>query len=276
MTFKSSAVFLPQYLQTRFLITPRSASVFTGVFTLLGIIFGRFCGGIIVQRMQMNNKNKLKFLVIASFVSTLLFLLTFFVKCETAKFAGITDDYDRLGIIGNLTAPCNVPCGCTTSAYNPICGRDEIQYFSPCFAGCRATKMLRNKKAYYNCSCIKEGLTTADTEGQYIDAVSGTCNTGCLKLPLFFAFYFTATIFSSFCSIPSILIAIQSVPPSWKSMCLGLMLTVWRFTGSVPSPIFFAAALDFTCKFWDINECGEKVNCWIFNEENLVYTFKTT
>ncbi|XP_021018925.1 solute carrier organic anion transporter family member 6A1-like isoform X2 [Mus caroli] len=274
-TFKSSAVFLPQYLQTRFLIRPSSASMLTGVFILPGNIFGHFLGGFIVHRMQMNNKNKLKFLVVVSFVSIVLFLLTFFVECEISKFAGINDDYDRLGIIGNLTAPCNAPCGCTTSEYNPVCGRDETQYFSPCFAGCRATKKLRKEKTYYNCSCIKEGLTTADNEGQYIDAVSGTCNTRCLTLPLFFAFYFTATIFSSFCSIPSTLIVIQSVPTSWNSMSLGLMSTVWRFTGSVPAPIFFAATSDFTCQFWDINECGEKVHCWIYNTENLVYTFKT-
>ncbi|XP_017167782.1 solute carrier organic anion transporter family, member 6d1 isoform X3 [Mus musculus] len=274
-TFKSSAVFLPQYLQTRFLIRPSSASMLTGVFILPGSIFGHFFGGFIVHRMQMNNKNKLKFLVVASFVSIVLFLLTFFVECEISKFAGINDDYDRLGIIGNLTAPCNVPCGCTTSEYNPVCGRDETQYFSPCFAGCKATKKLRKEKTYYNCSCIKEGLTTADNEGQYIDAVSGTCNTRCLTLPLFFAFYFTATFLSSFCSIPSALIVIQSVPTSWNSMSLGLMSTVWRFTGSVPAPILFAATSDFTCQFWGINECGEKVRCWIYNTENLVYTFKT-
>ncbi|XP_031224405.1 solute carrier organic anion transporter family member 6A1-like isoform X2 [Mastomys coucha] len=274
MTLKASSYFLPQYLQTRFLITPSRASMLSGVFLLPGTIIGRFLGGLIVDRLEMNNKEKLKLIMIASFVSIVLFLLIFFVKCETSNFAGINDDYDKLGILGNLTAPCNAPCGCTTSVYNPVCGRDETQYFSPCFAGCRAAKQQMQEKAYYNCSCINNGLTTADTEGQYIDAVSGTCNTRCLAIPLFFAFYFSATIFSNVCSIPATLIILH-VPTSWNSMSLGVMFTVQRFIGSAPGVLLFAATTDFTCNFWDINECGEKVHCWIYNEEHLVYTFQT-
>ncbi|XP_052049333.1 solute carrier organic anion transporter family member 6C1-like [Apodemus sylvaticus] len=275
MAFKSSLHFLPQYLQTRFLITPARASSLSGAVLFSGGSVGRFFGGYIVDRLQMNNKNKLKFIAISSFVSLLLFLLIFFVECETAKFAGINDDYDRLGILGNLTAPCNEHCGCTTDEYRPVCGRDETQYFSACFAGCRAFKSLRNEKTYYNCSCIKEGLTTADTDGQYIDAVSGTCDTKCFTLPLFFAFYFTATIFSNLCSIPAFLIIMQSVPTSWTSMSLGVTFTIWRFIGAVLGPLGLEATSDFNCNFWNINECGEKVQCWIYNERNLVYTFKT-
>ncbi|XP_052049335.1 solute carrier organic anion transporter family member 6C1-like [Apodemus sylvaticus] len=129
-------------------------------------------------------------------------------------------------------------------------------------------------KTFYNCSCIKEGLTTADTEGQYIDAVSGTCDTRCLTLP-FFAFYFSATIFFYFFSIPVFLIIMQSASTSWNSMSMGVTFIIWRFTEGVPGPLFFATTIDFTCNFWNINKCGDEVPCWIYNEGNLVYTFKT-
>lgn len=42
----------------------------------------------------------------------------------------------RIGDLGNLTAPCNTNCNCLRSYYYPLCGRDGVQYFSPCFAGC--------------------------------------------------------------------------------------------------------------------------------------------
>ncbi|XP_034377779.1 solute carrier organic anion transporter family member 6C1-like [Arvicanthis niloticus] len=274
LTFKASSHFLPRYLQTRFLMAPSRASKFSGALVLSGSGIGHFVGGYIVDRLEMDNKSKLKLIAISAVVSAVLFLLTFFVECETAKFQGINDDYDSSGRLGNLTAPCNENCGCTTSVYNSVCGRDENQYFSPCFAGCRATKSLKEKKAYYNCSCINEGLITVDQEGQEIDAVSGTCDTKCHTIPLFFAFYFSATVFSHLSSIPVILIIIQSVPASWNSMALGFTYTVWRFTGAVPGPLLFAATSDFTCKFWDINECGNKVRCWIFDKQNLVYTFQ--
>ncbi|XP_021022282.1 solute carrier organic anion transporter family member 6A1-like isoform X2 [Mus caroli] len=276
VTFKASSHYLPLYLQTQFVMTPKSAAMLTGIFILPGCIIGRFFGGYIVDKLQMNIKNKLKFITTVSVISIVLFLLLISVKCETAKFPGINENYDGFGMIGSLKAPCNEKCGCTTSAYNSVCGRDEKQYFSPCFAGCHASKNLRKEKVYYNCSCIIQGLTTADDEGQYIDAIFGTCNTKCLSLPLFFAFFFSATIFSNLCGIPTFIIIMESVPTSWNSISLGVMFTVWRFIGSVPAPIYFAETSALCCSFWDIDECGIKVHCWIYKGKQLVYTFVGT
>ncbi|XP_034377864.1 solute carrier organic anion transporter family member 6C1-like [Arvicanthis niloticus] len=273
VTFKASFHFMPLYLQTQFLITPKHSTMITGLFILPGCIIGHFAGGYIIDKLQMSNKNKLKFISVVSVVAVALFLLTISVACETAKFQGINDDYDGLGRLGNLTAPCNEKCGCTTSTYNSVCGRDENQYFSPCFAGCRATKSTKEGKTHYNCSCIKEGLTAPDDDGQYIDAVSGTCNTKCLSLPLFFAFYFSSTVFSNFASIPSTIIIIGSVPASWRSMALGVTYTIWRFIGAFPVPIIFPELAALACNFWDINECGIKVRCWIYKEKLLDHIF---
>ncbi|XP_031224398.1 solute carrier organic anion transporter family member 6A1-like isoform X3 [Mastomys coucha] len=280
MTLKASTYFLPLYLQTQFLITPRNSAVitvfyfpFSGIFIIPASIIGIFLGGYIVDKLQMNIKNKLKFIMAVSLLSVVLFLLVISVDCKTANFSGINEDYDGLGIIGNLTAPCNAPCGCTTSLYKPVCGRDDKQYFTPCFAGCRATKKLTSEKAYYNCSCIDNGLTSADTDGHYIDAFSGTCNMNCFSLPLFFAFYFSATIFSNLGSTPTLMITMESVPISWTSMSLGVMFTIWRFVASFPAQIFFSRTSALCCTLWDINECGHKVQCWVYNKEQLFYTF---
>lgn len=42
----------------------------------------------------MTNKNKLKFTLVTTVVSVGLFLLIFFVECQTTTFAGINEDYD--------------------------------------------------------------------------------------------------------------------------------------------------------------------------------------
>ncbi|XP_063122878.1 solute carrier organic anion transporter family, member 6c1 isoform X12 [Rattus norvegicus] len=178
-----------------------------------------------------------------------------------------------LGKLGNLTAGCNYHCACTTSLYSSVCGRDEKEYFSPCFAGCSATKVQQNEKTYYNCSCIKEGLTTSDADGHFIDATDGTCNSNCLTLPLFFAFYFSATVFSTMCSTPIILIILQSVPANFSSLGLGVTVAITKFTASVPEPALFGTASSVACKFWDINACGVREKCWIYNKTTLVYVF---
>ena len=36
-----------------------------------------------------------------------------------------------------LDHSCNDHCDCTTEIYSPVCGADDIEYFSPCYAGCR-------------------------------------------------------------------------------------------------------------------------------------------
>ncbi|XP_021019098.1 solute carrier organic anion transporter family member 6A1-like [Mus caroli] len=273
LTFNASLYFLPHHLQTQFLITPGIASLLTGAFVLPGAIIGHFLGGLIVDRLEMTNKNKLKFTLVTTVVSVGLFLLIFFVECQTTTFAGINEDYDGYGQLGNLTADCNEYCDCTTSLYSSICGRDEKEYFSPCFAGCRATKVSQTEKTYYNCSCIKEGLATSDDEGQFIDAIAGTCDTNCLKLPLFFAFYFSATVFSNMCSIPVISIILQSVPANFTSLSLGLTYAIVKFVACVPAPLLFRMSSAIACIYWDINRCGGKERCWIYDKKILVYEF---
>lgn len=47
----------------------------------------------------------------------------------------------------NLTAACNAQCGCLQESYSPVCGTDDIMYYSPCHAGCRkVSEDLRNGK----------------------------------------------------------------------------------------------------------------------------------
>ncbi|XP_005077281.1 solute carrier organic anion transporter family member 6A1 isoform X1 [Mesocricetus auratus] len=263
--------FLPKYLENQFLLTPSLATLLTGIILVPGGAIGNFLGGFIVSKLKMSCKSQMRFVMVTSIISLLLFILIVFVECEAVHFAGISEDYDGSGNLGNLTAPCNNHCGCESSDYASVCGRDDTEYFSPCFAGCTSRKIFNNEKTYYNCSCIKEGLTTADFEGDFVDAFPGKCNTKCFKLPLFFAFFFSSIAFSSSATIPIILIILRTLPPNLKSLGMGVTYTTLRLFGSIPGPILFRLTANNSCIYWDVNKCGIRGRCWIYNKSRMVY-----
>ncbi|XP_060223809.1 solute carrier organic anion transporter family member 6C1-like [Meriones unguiculatus] len=273
ITSEESSLFVPVYLESQFMLTPSLATVLTGLIILPGTAVAHFMGGLIVDRLEMNYKTKVNFTAVTTVLATVFFTLIFFVECETVKSAGINEDYDGLGVLGNLTAPCNEYCGCTSAAHTTICGRDDTEYFSPCFAGCKIVKDILEEKTYYNCSCIKEGLTTADIEGHFIDATIGKCNRKCHTLPLFFAFYFSSVIFGNLCSIPVNITILKSVPSNFSSLSMGLTFTILKIGGVVTGPLLFQGIQYVSCIYWNIDECGIKGHCWIFNKIRMVTLF---
>lgn len=57
---------------------------------------------------------------------------------------GVTDVFARTTIY--LNATCNADCSCSRELYNPVCGADQVLYFSPCHAGCTGVGLLRTPK----------------------------------------------------------------------------------------------------------------------------------
>uniref|UniRef100_A0A8C7BQM0 Solute carrier organic anion transporter family member 6A1 n=1 Tax=Neovison vison TaxID=452646 RepID=A0A8C7BQM0_NEOVI len=177
----------------------------------------------------------------------------------------------RTGQLGNLTAPCNSHCRCSSSFYSVICGRDNIGYFSPCFAGCTLFKTLNDGKAYYNCSCIQEGLTTSDEQGDFIDARPGACNTKCYKLPLFIAFFFSTILFSVLSNTPCTLTILRIVSDNQRSLALSLTYMTLRLFATIPGPMLFKLSGDSSCLFRETEYCKRKGNCWSYDKKKMAY-----
>uniref|UniRef100_A0A9W3H2X4 Solute carrier organic anion transporter family member 6A1 n=1 Tax=Camelus bactrianus TaxID=9837 RepID=A0A9W3H2X4_CAMBA len=200
-----TSALLPVYIESQFMLTPSDATTLSRFILILGDAIGQFLGGIIVYTMRMSCKCLMRFVMVTAVVSLVAFALIIFVHCDPIPFAGFNEDYGGTGHLGNLTAPCNSHCKCSSSFYSSTCGRDDIVYFSPCFAGCTHSKTLKDSKTYYNCSCIKDGIPTLDNQGDFIDARRGNCDAKCYELPLFAAFIFSALVFSGLSDIPNIL-----------------------------------------------------------------------
>ena len=77
----------------------------------------------------------------------------FLIHCPSVKVAGITTSYSD-GLVnvyvnvivlfscffsssdGIDEASCANKCGCSSYVFEPVCGADDLTYFSPCRAGC--------------------------------------------------------------------------------------------------------------------------------------------
>lgn len=42
--------------------------------------------------------------------------------------------------LNGVQVACNLNCSCSLATINPVCGEDNLAYFSPCLAGCKNMK----------------------------------------------------------------------------------------------------------------------------------------
>ncbi|XP_045427675.1 solute carrier organic anion transporter family member 6A1 [Pipistrellus kuhlii] len=265
--------YLPKYLENQFVLTPSQATTLSGLVLLPGGAFGQVLGGVIASKLHMYCKGLMRFTMITSAMSLVLVMLAIFVHCDPIPFAGISEDYNGTGKLGNLAAPCNSHCRCSSSFYLAICGRDNIAYFSPCFAGCNQSKTFQNEKTYFNCSCIDEGITISDEQGDFIDARLGKCKSDCYKLPMFIVFFFSMIVFAGFSGIPNMLIILRIVAEKQRSLAMGLTYVFLRVFGTIPGPIVFKMVGETSCTFRDSGQCEGTGSCWIYDGIKMAYLF---
>uniref|UniRef100_A0A8C0AUS5 Kazal-like domain-containing protein n=1 Tax=Buteo japonicus TaxID=224669 RepID=A0A8C0AUS5_9AVES len=235
------ATFLPKFIENQFGKTSSFSATLGGLVLIPAAALGQIISGILVSKCKMDCKSIIKFMIGTCSVALILNTVFLFAKCGNEPFAGVSETYNGTGTLYNLTAPCNANCRCLRSIYYPVCGRDEVQYFSPCFAGCASHLFNNKKKTYHNCSCIGKPERENGSEDFLYEAVPGKCPTQCKFLPLFLTFFFFAVVFT-----------FMAVTPT--------TVAILRY-------VFWAE----DCTLWDINECKTKGACWVYDNERMAY-----
>ncbi|NWZ71781.1 SO4C1 protein, partial [Acrocephalus arundinaceus] len=263
------ATFLPKFIENQFGKSSSFSATLGGLVLIPGAALGQVISGVLVSKCKMSCKGIIKFMISTCSVALILNTVFLFAKCENEPFAGVSETYNGTGTLYNLTAPCNANCKCLRSMYYPVCGSDEVQYFSPCFAGCASYLFNNMKKTYHNCSCIGKTKRENGSEVFLYEAVPGKCPTQCKFLPLFLAFFFFAVVFTFMATTPTTVAILRCVPDKQRSFALGVQLVFLRLLGTIPGPILFGVAIDNSCTLWDINECKTKGACWLYDNERM-------
>ncbi|XP_064498729.1 solute carrier organic anion transporter family member 4C1 [Pseudopipra pipra] len=266
------ATFLPKFIENQFGQTSSFSATLGGLVLVPAAVLGQVISGILVSKCKMDLKSIIKFMISTCSVALLLNTVFLFAKCRNEPFAGVSETYNGTGTLRNLTAPCNANCGCLRSMYYPVCGRDRVQYFSPCFAGCKSYLVNSNMtKIYHNCSCIGKPVRENGSEDFLFEAISGKCPTQCRFLPIFLTIFFFAVVFTFMAVTPTTVAILRCVPHKQRSFALGVQLVFLRLLGTIPGPILFGVSIDSSCTLWDIDECETKGACWVYDNERVVY-----
>ncbi|XP_075707418.1 solute carrier organic anion transporter family member 2B1 isoform X4 [Rhinoderma darwinii] len=257
--------FMGKFLERQFSITASLANLMIGSVNIPGAMAGIVLGGFIMKRFQLSQRQCGAMCVIGLLCCVLIALPLLFLGCSTQQFASPhADPHLSVGLWHNVTE-CSSKCGCSKSAFNPICGADGIEYISPCYAGCEDVNFdyQENKVLNYTgCRCI-----TSPGSGR--SARPGSCGTSCYHLFLpFMVLSCLAGALASTSQTPSFMLILRSVNPAEKSLAIGIQFMLLRILAWLPGPVMFGSIIDSTCTLWG-KKCGAKAACQYYNNNLL-------
>ncbi|KAK3926220.1 Solute carrier organic anion transporter family member 4A1 [Frankliniella fusca] len=300
------AAFLPKLIENQFSVAASRAALLMGLVTVPAGGGGTFLGGYLVKRFSLSCSAIIK-LCIATAAIGVVFTLCFFISCPNIAFAGVTRAYGDAenSSASMLAAPalgsaCNAGCRCEDTAYNPVCGADNVLYYSPCHAGCAKEVMLDTARVYQDCACVnavpaaplsaplerrrrrrytapgddpeEDGEESAfviqdrsgkgGAAGLDYEAVNEPCTSGCNLLWVFVALAFFTMLFTFLITMPALTATLRCVQEEQRSFALGIQWIKVRLLGTIPAPMIFGLLIDETCVLWQLDQCtGEAGSC---------------
>ncbi|XP_068122680.1 solute carrier organic anion transporter family member 2B1 [Hyperolius riggenbachi] len=259
------ATFMAKFLERQFTLTASMANLMLGSVNVPGAMLGIVLGGVIMKRYRLSLRQCGAVCVFGLLCCVLVAVPLLFLGCSTQQFASpYADPHMSVGLWHNVSQ-CSSKCGCSSTAFNPICGSDGVEYISPCYAGCETVNFnpQGNKVMNYTrCLCISP-------EGSGGTATPGTCGTGCYHLFMPFMFLSClAGIIASTSQTPSFMIILRSVNPAEKSLAIGIHFMLLRILAWLPGPVMFGSMIDSTCILWG-KKCGSKAACQYYNNNLL-------
>ncbi|XP_078665155.1 solute carrier organic anion transporter family member 3A1-like isoform X1 [Branchiostoma floridae x Branchiostoma belcheri] len=103
-------------------------------------------------------------------------------------------------------------------------------------------------------------------------AIGFPCRTDCNKWGAFIAVFVVGGFAASFGFIPVIISILRALTPETKSFGMGVQTVLVKLLGFIPSPIYFGALIDTTCRLWSTT-CGKQGACLLYDLDKNRYAY---
>ncbi|XP_052806590.1 solute carrier organic anion transporter family member 4C1-like [Mya arenaria] len=217
-----------KFLQTMFRVSSSRAGIMFGAIAVVGLAGGISFGGFICRCLRLRVAGMLRTSLIVCFLG-ILCSGVFWMSCGQTNLAGLHSSYlDNAEPFGALQSSCNADCSCTTAKFEVLCYDFNVQYISPCFAGCR----IEQDMEYSNCSCVP----TKDN-GTMSNVAQGSCDSNCPLLYPFLALMLLGIFFTAAADVPAEQAVLRSIHENHKSIMCGTNRFFIRLLGTIPGGV---------------------------------------
>lgn len=252
-----SITFTPKYVEHQFTLPTWKTNIILGIEKVIGASTGTLLGGVFTSKLKLSRLGCLKLKLLIAFLSACLEVFGFLFGCPRSNISGViwNNEYDFKQASIEVNHSCQTPCYCPDEFY-PVCGSDNVNYLSPCTAGC--TTFNQTLEEFASCYCIQNGST----------AISGLCETDCPYLYPFIGINLLKSFISTFAIVPGYVILLRSVLEEDKAIAIGMMSFLTSLLGWLPGPIVFGHLLDSTCVWWS-ELCGIRGECLLYDIKDM-------
>ncbi|XP_077324795.1 solute carrier organic anion transporter family member 1C1 isoform X1 [Lithobates pipiens] len=265
----------PKYIEQQYGQTSTQTNFIIGLINIPAVALGIFSGALIMKKFRINILGAAKLLLISAVIGYLMLMTLFLLGCERSTVAGLTFSYEGSAQISSQESPnsqCNLQCLCPKNNWDPVCGDNEVTYYSACYAGCRMSNRTGNTAVYYNCSCVMQPLLGLSGGS----ATAGPCAKGrhCSRMFLYFMAISVVTSFTlSLGGTPGYILLLRCIKPELKSLALGIYTMAIRVLAGVPAPMYLGALIDSTCLKWGSRSCNRRGFCRLYNTDRFRFIY---